>query len=142
MQRKTWITIFIIIALLIFFGARSINNGTTGKVVSGDDKIVDGNNVTITTEPPKTTELIPSTIEAKIINFAFTPNTIEINAGDTIVWENRDTQGHTVTSNDKIEMNSRLLGLGQKYSHTFNRAGFYAYYCEIHPYMTGKVIVN
>jgi len=88
MQRKTWITIFIIIALLIFFGARSIN------------------------------------------------------AGDTIVWENRDTQGHTVTSNDKIEMNSRLLGLGQKYSHTFNRAGFYAYYCEIHPYMTGKVIVN
>ncbi|MDA3836835.1 MAG: cupredoxin family copper-binding protein [Nanoarchaeota archaeon] len=85
---------------------------------------------------------ITSDYEIKIINFAYSPVDLEINVGDTVSWENRDTIAHTITSEEGSELNSRLLGKGEKYIHTFNTRGTYDYYCKPHPYMKGSIIVK
>lgn len=148
MKKQAWVFVFIVTVLLIIVGTTIIKNGRiTGEVVIKEEVLSDGiialeEVPTPPVEEPKIEEILPITVEAKIINFAFVPTTIEINAGDTVVWENRDTVRHTVTSDSGDEMNSRLLGKGERYSHTFNTAGTYNYHCTPHPYMKGKVVVK
>lgn len=72
-------------------------------------------------------------------NFAFSPASITINAGDTIIWTNRDLAPHTATGSG---FDSGALSNGQSYSFKFSSAGTYNYYCAIHPSMTGVVIVK
>jgi plastocyanin len=76
----------------------------------------------------------------------FSPATITINAGDTIVWTNKDNTGaggHTVTGNTAPDMfcGSGTISFGC--SHTFNGAGVFAYRCIPHAGfgMTGSVTV-
>lgn len=89
---------------------------------------------------------------------AYSPNPINIKVGDTIVWTNDDTSEtpfHTVTfgtgSDDKNkgqEFDSRLTGAtalvakGTTFTHTFDAAGEFPYFCQLHPTMIGKVIVT
>jgi plastocyanin len=35
-----------------------------------------------------------------------------------------------------------VLDTDEKFSFTFTKAGTYAYFCSIHPKMTGKVVVQ
>ena len=44
-------------------------------------------------------------------------------------------------STDKV-FKSKVMDSDEKYSFTFATAGTYAYFCSIHPKMTGKVIVQ
>lgn len=76
----------------------------------------------------------------------FSPDSIEIAAGDTVTWVNRDAVSHTVTS---VAFNSGQIwpqadsGMGSPtFSHTFGKKGVYSYFCQIHPYMSGTVYVD
>ncbi len=83
---------------------------------------------------------IPSqTYQLNIEGFAFSPGTITIAKGDTVVWTNSDNAPHTVTGNG---FDSGTLSNEQKFSHTFDQAGTYEYKCNIHSSMKGKVIVK
>ncbi|MBS3074127.1 cupredoxin domain-containing protein [Candidatus Pacearchaeota archaeon] len=84
---------------------------------------------------------VSETHNIKIIDFAFTPLTLTVNQGDTIVWTNVDSAKHTVTSNSGSELDSALLGKGESYSHTFSTKGTFKYHCTPHPGMTGLVQV-
>ena len=77
-----------------------------------------------------------------IEDFAFSPANVRIDVGTTITWTNRDSVGHTVTSDDGDELDSELLDEGETYAHTFTEPGTYAYYCKPHPYMEGLVTVE
>lgn len=77
-----------------------------------------------------------------INNFAFSPPTITIKKGETIVWKNEDSIVHTVTSDSGNEIESDNLANGQTYSHTFNSEGTFSYHCNIHKMMKGTVIVE
>ena len=79
--------------------------------------------------------------EVEIENFAFVPAAIQIAVGDTVTWENYDTAPHTVTG-DNGEFDSGNLNTDQTFSHTFDAAGTFAYHCNIHPNMTGSVVVQ
>jgi amicyanin len=83
----------------------------------------------------------PAITEVKIDNFSFSPADLRVPIGATVVWTNRDDIPHTVVSTDKA-FKSRVLDTDEKYSFTFATAGTYAYFCSIHPKMTGKVIVQ
>jgi hypothetical protein len=48
---------------------------------------------------------------------------------------------HTATDTGGA-FDSGTLQPGESYSYTFNEAGTYAYYCRIHPDMTGAVTVS
>ncbi|HEY7777692.1 MAG TPA: plastocyanin/azurin family copper-binding protein, partial [Nitrososphaeraceae archaeon] len=68
-----------------------------------------------------------------------------------IIWTNADTTAHTVTTDTQYEdqisgpFNSidsgGLILPQQTYEFTFTKDGEYAYHCEPHPWMTGKVII-
>ncbi len=76
-----------------------------------------------------------------IKNFAFTPQLLTVHPGTTVTWTNTDDEPHTVTSATKA-FGSGALDTGGTYRFTFTRPGEYAYYCALHPHMTGKIIVK
>lgn len=81
------------------------------------------------------------TVEVGITRFAFAPKEITVAPGTRIVWTNRDETPHTVTSNDK-SFASKGLDTDDKYEHTFDGEGDFAYICTVHPFMTGVVHVR
>jgi plastocyanin len=76
-----------------------------------------------------------------IANFAFDPDTVTIQVGDTITWTNNDGTAHTATAGDG-SFNTGNIGPGASDSVTFDTAGSFAYHCAIHPQMTGTVVVQ
>ncbi len=71
----------------------------------------------------------------------FSPNTVTINAGDTVEWVNNDPFAHT-TSSDQSGLWDSTLQQGNVFAHTFGDAGSYSYHCKIHPSMTATVEVR
>jgi plastocyanin len=91
--------------------------------------------------PPTTAPA--ATADVAIDNFTFTPAVLEVAAGTTVTWLNRDDVPHTVTSSTKAkELNSGAVDSDGKYQHTFTTPGTYPYYCAVHPHMTAKVVVK
>ena len=92
---------------------------------------------TLASTPPDT----ESDPEIKIDNFTFTPKTLTAKPGDTVTWINKDDVPHKIANVDR-KFSSESLDTDQQFSHTFNEAGTYDYFCSIHPRMTGTVIVK
>ncbi|MGI0004010.1 MAG: cupredoxin domain-containing protein, partial [Candidatus Nitrosotenuis sp.] len=78
----------------------------------------------------------------------FIPSTVEIGVGGTVTWTNDDTAAHTVTSGSIAAdgpdgtFDSSIFMAGKTFEFTFDEAGEYDYFCVVHPWMTGKVIVE
>lgn len=79
--------------------------------------------------------------QVEIGNFNFTPAELVVSVGSTVTWTNTDDAPHTVTSADRT-LNSPSLNTDGQFSFTFTAPGTYAYFCAIHPFMTGKVVVQ
>lgn len=77
-----------------------------------------------------------------IQGFAFSPSSLNVKVGDTVIWTNKDSAPHTVTSDSGSELASSSLSNRQTYSHTFNTAGTYNYHCNFHTSMKGQVIAE
>ena len=81
-----------------------------------------------------------------IQNFNFKPAHITIKRGTKVIWINKDSVQHSVqhtaTANNGRSFDSGLLRKGQRYSHTFKRAGKKPYHCEPHPHMKGSVTLK
>jgi len=80
-------------------------------------------------------------------NWCYSPEILKINVGDTVIWYNDDTAAHTVTSGapwggPEGEFDSSLFMSGTTYSHTFDAPGSYPYFCMVHPWMFGEIIVG
>ena len=72
-------------------------------------------------------------IEVKTLAGAFSPETLELRPGDTVVWTNDDGRGHTVTSGwDEGKTFHRVLRPGESFSVQFLAAGEYAIRCVPH----------
>jgi amicyanin len=81
--------------------------------------------------------------EVKIDNYSFSPGTLTVPVGTTVTWINRDETPHTVVAQDAgHSFRSGGLDTDDKFSFTFEKAGTYTYICTVHPYMTGKVVVQ
>ena len=80
----------------------------------------------------------------------FIPSTVTINVGGTVTWWNKDPVfSHTVVSGGLAEggfngmfKSSTLPYPTGIFSHTFEDAGEYPYFCMVHPWMNGVVIVQ
>jgi len=79
--------------------------------------------------------------EVEIDQFAFVPQRITVKAGTTVTWINDDDTPHTVASSSKL-FKSKALDTEDKFSFTFTTPGTYAYFCSLHPHMTGVVVVE
>ena len=77
----------------------------------------------------------------------FEPQEVTIAAGTTIVWTNNDEAAHTVTSGTPSaglsgEFDSSMVSAGKTFEHKFISAETTEYFCQVHPWMTGKVSVQ
>ena len=82
---------------------------------------------------------------------AFVPNELPVSVGDTIVWENKDSVTHSITSGlpKSPEHSGLFFDLGKMKpggfsSHVLSESDYTAFYyfCEIHPWMTGKIFIG
>jgi plastocyanin len=76
-----------------------------------------------------------------ISKMKFSPATITIKTGETVVWKNNDDHNHSVIAEDD-SFKSENLANGDTFSHAFDKAGKYPYSCSYHPRMKGEVIVK
>jgi Icc protein len=74
-------------------------------------------------------------------NFSFAPATVSVAVGTAVTWTNRDDIPHNVVSTERA-FKSPVLDTGETFSHTFDVAGTFKYYCSLHPRMTGQVVVR
>jgi len=78
----------------------------------------------------------------------FSPNPTSVSSGTEVEWVNMDTVSHTVTSGKVTDdhagslFDSGLIKNGADFKFTFTGTGTYDYFCTVHPWMTGKVIVE
>jgi plastocyanin len=83
----------------------------------------------------------PKTYTVHIRDDAFNPPAVTVRAGDTVTFVNDDDDAHTATADDG-SWDSEGLNQGQKWSHTFAKAGKVAYHCTVHPFMKATLVVQ
>jgi len=84
-----------------------------------------------------------------IKDLAFVPKVLHVKVGTTVTWTNDDDVNHTVTSgtssDDGVWTSSPPIAGGKTFSHTFDKAGTFPYYCKPHFYneaMHATVVVD
>jgi plastocyanin len=76
-----------------------------------------------------------------IDQMAFSPEVMKVKAGTEVVWRNNDSSIHTVTADDG-SFSSPPMDQGGVFKKIFTKPGTYSYACEMHPFMTGKIVVE
>lgn len=106
----------------------------------------------VNTEEPTSQE---TTVEGDaatvtMVNTSFSPHELEVPTGTTVVWTNQDGHGHTIVdaqfhdSAESWSYDSGSVASGGQASYTFESAGIYEYYCDVHGQgtMCGVVLVG
>jgi plastocyanin len=76
-----------------------------------------------------------------IYSTGFSPKSVTITEGDTVLWVNRDAANHQILA-DKGQFVSPILKKNQSFSYTFKAAGTYTYKDELHPKLAGTITVK
>ena len=71
---------------------------------------------------------------------------IVIKQGDTVTWKNNDNTFHTILSGIQDygrdgKFQSDMIIPGNEFTVTFDKEGYYYYYCDTHPWMKGVILV-
>ena len=76
----------------------------------------------------------------------YIPSKITIKPGETVYWKNQDAAFHSVTSGFYDDpdglFDSELLDPEDIFSYKFTEEGIYDYYCTLHPWMKGIILVE
>src|SRR5262245_3781599 len=114
-----------------------------------------------TTRPPATSATAPGTTSSvdgtapaaptpgdhvTIVSYEFRPGTLQATAGSTVTWTNDEANppvDHWVRSIPSAEkvVDSGRMAPGTSYQQAVPGPGSYAYYCVIHNFMTGTLVV-
>lgn len=74
-----------------------------------------------------------------ISDLEFMPPAVTVHVGDTVEWLNKDIVEHTATARDGVFDVATPIGKPARARMT--AAGTFAYYCRLHPNMTGVIRV-
>ena len=78
----------------------------------------------------------------------YNPSPVNVPVGRTILWKNNDITAHTVTEGNPSGntpsngFDSGILSPGQTFKHVFEKPGMVGYFCRLHPFMLGQVVVK
>ncbi len=75
------------------------------------------------------------------------PNTATVNVGEVIIFSNTDSAAHTFTAGNPSDgpsevFDSGFLAVDASYEYTADTAGEFDYFCMVHPWMQGLIIVQ
>ena len=80
------------------------------------------------------------------VDRCYVPSEITVSSGEAVTWVNDDSAFHTVTSGhyDAYDgvFDSGQLDPAEKFLYIFDEAGAFHYYCKLHPWMEGNVVVR
>jgi plastocyanin len=123
-------TILIIVSLSIFDYFTEENNDEVKLIVKGD-------------------VVMPSKVSrpgCEKIDRCYVPSLIVIGSGNSVTWVNEDSAFHSVTSgfynSPSGLFDSGYLDPSESFTFTFDESGTYDYFCTLHPWMAGQVIVE
>lgn len=91
---------------------------------------------TVTTPTP--TRAAPAAVTVRLEDDRFDPDEVEIAAGETVLWRWEGRNPHNVSGQgftSKIQTNGT-------FRETFDQPGSFKYRCDVHPGMTGTVVVS
>jgi len=88
-----------------------------------------------------------SVVGCETTNECYIPHMVTIDVGGEVMWNNIDAMAHTVTAGSPTEglsehFDSGLVAPSAMFSHEFTEAGTFDYFCMVHPWMTGAVMVS
>jgi plastocyanin len=82
------------------------------------------------------------------VSKSYDPSPLTITRGTMVMWTNKDSSLHTVTSGLPEQgsvgtlFDSGIISPGQTFSYAFGNPGTFDYSCTLHPFMHGEVIVK
>ena len=82
-----------------------------------------------------------TTHSVRIEGMKFVPERIEVAAGDTIVWTNKDFLPHTVSAPEK-KVESGDIAANGAWKLVARQKGEMPYFCRLHPGMRGTLMVK
>ncbi len=134
---KKIITLSVIGTALFVILALSLTNNSENKITEADDLIIQGD------------VIMPTKVSrpgCEIQDICYIPSSIVTQKGKSVTWVNLDSAFHSVTSGFYEEptdlFDSGHLDPFESYSVTFDESGIYDYFCTLHPWMKGQVIVE
>jgi plastocyanin len=80
--------------------------------------------------------------EVWIRESGFNPTTLTVDLNTTVIWTNKDSKEHTVTTDDGNGFDSGNIEPGSDFSHQFTSRGIFAYHCKYNFAITGTIIVE
>jgi len=88
-----------------------------------------------------------SVVGCETTNECYIPHMVTIDVGGEVMWNNIDAMAHTVTAGSPTEglsehFDSGLVAPSAMFSHEFTEAGTFDYFCMVHPWMVGAVMVS
>lgn len=78
-------------------------------------------------------------------NFKYAPATVQVKAGATVSWTNKDGELHTVTAGTQAAPTGQFnlqLPAGGTVTQKFDTAGSYMFFCTLHSGMFGEIVVT
>ena len=132
-MKKRWMIVGTLLLVTVACAGSLLAFESTGASVSGSIRAV-------TPEPA-----VAAGPTVTISNFQFAPKVVRVKAGTEVTWQVKEGT-HTVTA-DSGAWESPALSAGKTFSHKFDAAGTYRYYCSFHGSkgghdMAGTVIVT
>ena len=82
-----------------------------------------------------------TTHAVRIEGMKFIPERLEVAAGDTVVWTNKDFLPHSVTAREE-RVESGDLAPSKSWRFTARKKGDMPYICRLHPVMKGMLVVK
>jgi plastocyanin len=83
----------------------------------------------------------PTTHTVVIADMKFSPETLTVKPGDTIVWVNKDFFPHNARAADRT-FQSPDLDTNKIWRYVAGKSGTYSYVCTLHPTMKGMLVVK
>ena len=77
----------------------------------------------------------------RIEGMKFVPERLEVAAGDTVTWVNKDFLPHTVTA-QKQRIESGEVAANKSWTYKAGKKGEIDYICRLHPVMHGTLVVK
>ena len=126
-----------IVIVLIVILVLSISSNSDKKNTETSDLVVEGD------------VIMPTKVSrpgCEVQDICYIPSSIVIEKGKQVTWVNQDSAFHSVTSgfyDEPTELfDSGHLDPFESFYFTFDESGTYDYFCTLHPWMMGQVIVE
>jgi plastocyanin len=145
-MKRTLMRIAVLLGLSLMFAAQGQAGDIKGKVTAPGMRSAEHIAVYVEAVPGKSFEAPPEHVLVDQKKMTFVPHVTVVLKGTTVDFQNSDPVGHNVywpaiSGNKKLAHNLGTWPQGQKKSFQFNDLGAASLLCNVHPEMSGYVVV-